>query len=161
MGHGLLDKVVNPGGVGGFSGAALGQFELQPLGHEREPGKLLAEIVVQIQTDAPPLLLRDFEQLKFEAPAFGILCPALPDLDDFEVAQTERASRRFGALKIVRSELAFGSLLEAADGGNDKAHGAAGERFMRAGTHDRPDFGPVTTSFPRRERTSSRAAPAG
>ena len=71
MGDGLLDEVVDSGGVRRLRGAALGQLELQPFGHERQPGELLAKIIVQIQADAPPLFLGDFQQLIFQALAFG------------------------------------------------------------------------------------------
>ena len=69
--HGLLDEVVDPGRVRGLRGAPLGQLEFQPFGHERQAGELLAQVIVQIQADAPPLLLGDLEQFVFEAPAFG------------------------------------------------------------------------------------------
>ena len=58
----------------------------------------------------------------FGAPPLGILRAALADFDDFDVAKTEGAADRFGALAIGRGELAFGALLEAADGGDEDTH---------------------------------------
>ena len=60
-----------------------------------------------------------------DAPTLDVLRPAFTDFDDFDAAQAERASGRFGALVIRRGEVPFRSLLEAADGGDEKAHGAA------------------------------------
>jgi len=62
---------VDPGGVFGLAGFAPRQFALQPLGHERQAGKLLAEVVVQIQADAAAFIFGDFQQFVFEALPFG------------------------------------------------------------------------------------------
>ena len=71
MSHGLLDEVVDPGRVRGLASAPLGQLEFQPFGHQRQPGELLPEVIVQVQADPPPLLLGDLQQLIFKTPAFG------------------------------------------------------------------------------------------
>jgi hypothetical protein len=47
---------------------------------------------------------------------------AFANFDDFEVAQTERASGRFRAFAIPGGELTLGSLLQAADGGDYDTH---------------------------------------
>ncbi len=54
--------------------------------------------------------------------ALGILGATFAYLDDFDVAQAKRTSGCFRALAIPGSELALGSLLQAADCGDDKAH---------------------------------------
>ena len=55
----------------------------------------------------------------FGAPPLGILRAAFANFDDFDVTQAEAASDRFGALAIGRGEFALGSLLQAADGGDE------------------------------------------
>ena len=53
----------------------------------------------------------------------GVGGAALANFDDLDVAQAERASDLFGALAIFGGEFALRPLFEAADRGNDDAHG--------------------------------------
>src|SRR5215472_12972656 len=68
--HSLLNQVVDFAGVRRFGGVLFGEFKLEPLGHEGDAGKFLAEVIVQIQPDAAALLFGDLEQFMFEAFAF-------------------------------------------------------------------------------------------
>src|SRR5215472_9903824 len=70
MVHSLLNQVVDFAGIRRFGGVLFGEFELEPLGHEGDAGKLLTEVIVQIQPDAAALLFSDLEQFMFEAFAF-------------------------------------------------------------------------------------------
>jgi hypothetical protein len=76
-----------------------------------------------------------------DAPPLDVLRPAFADFDNFDVAQAERASGRFGALAIRRGKFPLRSLLEAADGGDEKAHG--GTRGGASSSEHMPAAGPT------------------
>ena len=55
----------------------------------------------------------------------GVVRPAFPDFDDFDVAQAEIAAGLRRALAEALGKFGFRALLQASDGGNDDAHRAA------------------------------------
>src|SRR5277367_6254381 len=59
------------------------------------------------------------------APPLDVLGATFANFDDLDFTKPEAAPDRFGAFAVVRGELAFGALLQAADCGDENAHDGA------------------------------------
>jgi len=96
-----------------------------PFAQQRRQHRAIEALTALVENDDNRAVGNDIgERDRFlDAATLGILGATFAYLDDFDVAQAERTAGRFRALAIQGGELAFGSLLQAADCGDDKAHG--------------------------------------
>src|SRR5262249_39261987 len=119
--HRLLNERMYFAGLFGEGGVLFNDPQFEAFDHERDAGEFLAEIVVEVQADAPALLVGNLEQFMFETSSFsngglkfvvsGLeLCGALLNAC-FELV--------VGAAQIVLSATALNELAKfAADGGH-------------------------------------------
>jgi len=96
-----------------------------PFAQQRRQHRTIEALTALVENDDNRPVGNDIgERNRFlDTAALGILGATFAYLDDFDVAQAKRTPGRFRALAIPGSELALGSLLQAADCGDDKAHG--------------------------------------
>src|SRR2546422_5556362 len=87
----LLDQREDFAGISGASVAICGQLPFQSFEHEHETSKSLAQVIVQIKTNALPLALSNFQQFGFESPAL------LQQILQFEIGCLEVRSAFFDA----------------------------------------------------------------